>query len=170
MIYLSSLLVKLMWLRKKASSLALSRPLRCVSYMKGLWRKGSILVDDFWNHRCFSLNQNSCSKSSRFQVFQGVSDDCLHKITHKHHQQKLKGWSCGMCDRGFLQKPPPHYGIWSDQGRTGSKSNLIKEKRAPGCLGYIPDYTAQLYGEYNIQLLRIPIKQPGFNGKYSAES
>ena len=34
----------------------------------------------------------------------------------------------------------------------------------PGCLGYIRDYTTQLYRDYN-KPLRIPIKQPVFHGK-----
>ena len=34
-----------------------------------------------------------------------------------------------------------------------------------GCLGYIGDYTTQLYGDYNLAIVRIPIKKPGFNGK-----
>ena len=34
------------------------------------------------------------------------------------------------------------------------------KRRAPGCSGYIGDYTAQLYGEYSKLLKRIPIKQP----------
>ena len=38
----------------------------------------------------------------------------------------------------------------------------------PGCLGYIEDCTAQLYGDYNITIIMIPIKQPVFHGKDSA--
>ena len=38
---------------------------------------------------------------------------------------------------------------------------LSNENRAPGCLGYIEDYTAKLYGDYFINHeLRIPNKQP----------
>ena len=33
------------------------------------------------------------------------------------------------------------------------RSNMCNEKRAPGCLGYIGDYTTQLYRNYNIPLL-----------------
>ncbi len=33
------------------------------------------------------------------------------------------------------------------------------------CLGYIGDYTTKIYPDY---FIRIPIKQPGFNGKYPA--
>ena len=40
------------------------------------------------------------------------------------------------------------------------------EKRAPGFLLYIGEYTTQLCGDYFINHeIRIPIKQPGFNGK-----
>ena len=34
-----------------------------------------------------------------------------------------------------------------DEG--GESHNLSHEKRAPGWLGYIGDYTTQLYGDYN---------------------
>ena len=38
-------------------------------------------------------------------------------------------------------------------------------KKNPGCLGYIGDYTTQLYGDYFINHeLIIPMKQPGFHG------
>ena len=45
-------------------------------------------------------------------------------------------------------------------------SKLSNEKRAPGCLGFIGDYTIQLYGDYKKKtIIRIPIKQPVFHGK-----
>ena len=33
--------------------------------------------------------------------------------------------------------------------KTWCNPQLSNEKRAPGCLGYIGDYTAQLCGDYN---------------------
>ena len=43
---------------------------------------------------------------------------------------------------------------------------MSNEKRAPGCLWYIVDYTTQLYGDYFISHeIRIPINQPGFQWK-----
>ena len=46
-------------------------------------------------------------------------------------------------------------------------TTMNKEKRAPGCLVYIGDYTTQLCRGYFINhYLRIPINQPGFNGNY----
>ncbi len=38
--------------------------------------------------------------------------------------------------------------------------HVSHEKRAPGWLGFIGDYTIQLYGDYNKPIIRIPIKQP----------
>ena len=50
------------------------------------------------------------------------------------------------------------------------KSDVSNEKRDPGYLLYIEDYTTQLYGDYFINHdIRIPIKQPGFNGTKSSQ-
>lgn len=76
-----------MWLRIKVVFCFLPWRMFCrlsclffsvVFFMKGLWRKGII----FWTTIIFFVNQCRCSKSSRFQVFEGVSDDCFHNITH----------------------------------------------------------------------------------------
>ena len=41
------------------------------------------------------------------------------------------------------------------------------KKGVPSCLGYIVDYTTQLYGEYNITIIRILFKQPRIQWKVS---
>ena len=45
---------------------------------------------------------------------------------------------------------------------------VSNEKRVPACLGYISyirDYTTLSYRIYNMQIIRIPIKQPAFHGR-----
>ncbi len=50
--------------------------------------------------------------------------------------------------------------VQSCQFSMRKKSHLGNEK-SPGCLGYVRDYTTQLYRDYNEQLyIRIPIHQP----------
>ena len=41
-------------------------------------------------------------------------------------------------------------------------------KKKTGCLAYIGDCTTQVNRDYNKPWHKIPINQPGFNGKYPA--
>ena len=44
------------------------------------------------------------------------------------------------------------WGFWSGKGWTSIKHvEVSNEKWAPGCLGYIGDYTTRLRGDYNEQ-------------------
>ena len=53
------------------------------------------------------------------------------------------------------------------RGREGWKKQMSNERKGPWlfkeCRGW---NNIQLYGEFNIIIIKIPIKQPGFNGKY----
>ena len=45
-----------------------------------------------------------------------------------------------------------HSRQWNRQKKIegfGEKPQVSNEKRDPGCLGYIGDYTTHLYGDYN---------------------
>ena len=69
---------------------------------------------------------------------------------------KKEGFGCVFC-RGLLDLQTT-----SDLRSHDSQGTVLKKS---GCFGYIGDCTTQLYGIINHDI-RIPIKQPGFNGKY----
>ena len=48
----------------------------------------------------------------------------------------------------------------------------MNHEKLPGWLDYIGDYTTQteLYRDYNKSIIRIPIDEPGFNGKIGGVS
>ncbi len=57
-----------------------------------------------------------------------------------------------------------------EKGIGESRKLLSNEKRAPGCLGYIgdeflPSYIGIIMDYFISHEIRIPINQPGFNGK-----
>ena len=44
-------------------------------------------------------------------------------------------------------------------------TNLFEQWKNPGCLGLLGESTTQLCVDYNLTIMRITTKQPGFNGK-----
>ena len=44
-------------------------------------------------------------------------------------------------------------------------TNLFEQWKNPGCLAFLGEYTTQLCVDYNLTIIRITTKQPGFNGK-----
>ena len=46
----------------------------------------------------------------------------------------------------------------------GQTHGHVSSDQNPGWLGYIGDYTSQLYTDYHRAVIRIPINQPGFHG------
>ena len=89
-------------------------------------------------------------KPVAWNLKQSVLDGCLGKLPFFHGND---------LETIIPLKQPIKNGCLGNQ--------VCNEKRAPGCLGYVGDYTTQLSVDYFINHeIRIPIKQPVFHGKY----
>ena len=87
------------------------------------------------------FNQKRCSK----KLLEDFLLWSMFQVVLCFFGTKSKGLWCCWIKLRFSKLPTPYHPL--------------------GCLGFIEDYTAQLYGRLQQANIRIPIKQPGFNGK-----